>query len=276
MNATAQIAEPPLPGAGLDASKMPAHWLLARAGKRVLRPGGRELTRQMLDALAIGPADTVVELAPGLGMTAREALAYRPAFYVAVERDRNAAAGLQRWLTGPGREVRQGTADRTGLPDGAATVVYGEAMLTMQPPETKARIVSEAYRMLAPGGRYGIHELCLLPDDLSDDRREEIVAALAGANRVGSRPLTPSGWRNLLASQGFLVTAVRMAPMHLLEPRRLIQDEGLGRALKIAFNILRDPVARRRIWAMRRTFRQHREHLGAISLVATRPAEGVR
>lgn len=27
-----------LPGEGLDASKMPGHWLLARLGKRVLRP----------------------------------------------------------------------------------------------------------------------------------------------------------------------------------------------------------------------------------------------
>jgi hypothetical protein len=271
-----QIAAPALPGAGLDTSKMPGHWLLARAGKRVLRPGGRELTRQMLDALAIGAADAVVELAPGLGMTARETLARVPASYVAVERDRNAAAGLQGWLTGPGREVRQGTAEETGLSDGAATVVYGEAMLTMQPPETKARIVGEAHRVLAPGGRYGIHELCLLPDTLPDDLRDEILAALGGTIRVGARPLTSGEWRDLLTRQGFVITAEHTAPMHLLEPRRLIQDEGLGRALKIVFNILRDPIARRRIWAMRRAFRKYRHHLGAISLVATRPAEAIR
>ena len=270
---TAQIATPALPGAGLDATKMPGHWLLARAGKRVLRPGGRELTREMLDALAVGPGDAVVELAPGLGITARETLAHKPASYVAVERDQNAADGLRRWLVGPGREVRQGTAERTGLPDDAATVVYGEAMLTMQPQETKERIVREAYRLLTPGGRYGIHELCLLPDTLSAEHQAEILTALAGTIRVGARPLTVAAWRDLLTSQGFVITAERMAPMHLLEPRRLIQDEGLRRALKITFNILRDPVARRRIWAMRRAFRQYRQHLGAISLVATRPAE---
>ncbi len=271
-----QIATPALPGAGLDATKMPGHWLLARAGKRVLRPGGRELTRQMLNALAIGRRDAVVELAPGLGITARETLTHTPASYVAVERDRNAAEGLQRWLTGPGREVRQGTAEQTGQPDGAATVVYGEAMLTMQPTETKARIVREAYRMLAPGGRYGIHELCLLPDTIPDALRDKILAALAGTIRVGARPLTSAEWRDLLTSQGFVVTTEHRAPMHLLEPRRLIQDEGLGRALTIAFNILRDPVARRRIWAMRRAFGQYRKHLGAIALVATRPAETVQ
>jgi len=29
-----------LPGSDLDVAKMPGHWLLARLGKRVLRPGG--------------------------------------------------------------------------------------------------------------------------------------------------------------------------------------------------------------------------------------------
>ena len=36
------------PGAGLKTEKMPGHWVLARLGKRVLRPGGMELTRRML------------------------------------------------------------------------------------------------------------------------------------------------------------------------------------------------------------------------------------
>jgi hypothetical protein len=46
-----------LPGEGLDASKIPGHWLLARPGKRVLRPGGLELTRQLLETLDIRPCE---------------------------------------------------------------------------------------------------------------------------------------------------------------------------------------------------------------------------
>ena len=38
-----------------DVHKMPGHWLLAKMGKRVLAPGGLELTRVMLDRLAIQP-----------------------------------------------------------------------------------------------------------------------------------------------------------------------------------------------------------------------------
>ena len=53
-------------GGSPDQQRMPGHWVLARLGKRVLRPGGMELTRRMITALTIVPADHVVEFAPGL------------------------------------------------------------------------------------------------------------------------------------------------------------------------------------------------------------------
>ncbi|WP_328436755.1 class I SAM-dependent methyltransferase [Streptomyces sp. NBC_00444] len=129
---------------------MPGHWLLARLGKRVLRPGGAELTRWMLDALGVDPEDRVVELAAGLGATARLTLTRRPAAYTAVDRDPAAVAALSALATvGPTtlRAVRSDAGD-TGLPDGDATVVYGEAMLTMQPEPAKRRVVREAHRLL--------------------------------------------------------------------------------------------------------------------------------
>ena len=46
------------------------HWLLARLGKRVLRPGGVELTRTLLARAGVADAD-VLELAPGLQAVAR-------------------------------------------------------------------------------------------------------------------------------------------------------------------------------------------------------------
>ena len=40
------------------------HWLLAKMGKRVLRPGGKELTLKLVNELDIGHKDAVVEFAP--------------------------------------------------------------------------------------------------------------------------------------------------------------------------------------------------------------------
>ena len=73
---------------------------------------------------------------------------------------------MRRYLTGSNQTCLIGRAEETGLPDTTATVVYGEAMLTMQTSDKKQQIVQEAFRLMKPTGRYGIHELCLVPDDL--------------------------------------------------------------------------------------------------------------
>ncbi len=59
-------------------SAQQGHWVLAAMGKRVLRPGGKELTEKMIDGLDITPNDAVVEFAPGLGFTAELALRCGP------------------------------------------------------------------------------------------------------------------------------------------------------------------------------------------------------
>ena len=254
-------------GEDLDTTKMPGHWLLARLGKRVLRPGGRELTQQMLDGLNIQSTDDVVEFAPGLGFTAKLTLDQKPASYTAVERDEIAANVVRRYLSGSNQTCLIGRVEETGLPDTTATVVYGEAMLTMQTPGKKQQIVQEAYRLIKPAGRYGIHELCLVPDDISEDTKQEIQKALTDAIHVGARPLDISEWKKLLESEGFTIETEATAPMHLLEPQRLIQDEGLWGALRFAQNVLRDNDARHRVKTMRKVFQTYEKNLAAIMLV---------
>jgi SAM-dependent methyltransferase len=257
------VHEPP-------AEKMPGHWLLAKMGKRVLRPGGLELTRQLLSELAINSHDDVVEFAPGLGVTARMTLAQHPQSYTAIERDRDAATVVKHYLAGANQKCVVGTAEQTGLPSESASVVYGEAMLSMQPDTTKARIIAEAARLLKSGGRYGIHELCLVPDDVDDSIREAIRHDLSDEIHVGVRPLTGEEWRALLSAAGLMVVAEHTAPMHLLEPARVIRDEGFFRALKFVFNVATHSAARSRVLRMRRVFRKYGKHLAAISLVAVK------
>ncbi|MGE5191589.1 MAG: class I SAM-dependent methyltransferase [Deltaproteobacteria bacterium] len=255
------------------AEKMPGHWLLARMGKRVLRPGGLELTRRLLDELAISGSDDVVEFAPGLGITANLTLAREPNSYTAIERNPEAAGAVATRLSGPRRRCILGTAEQTGLPDGSASVVYGEAMLSMQPAGTRSRIVAEAARLLRAGGRYGIHELCLVPDDVDRGTRDAIQRGLSDEIHVGVRPLTAREWRELLQAAGLTVVAESTAPMHLLERARLVRDEGWLRAIRFVWNVCRHASARRRVLAMRKIFRRHRDNLAAIALVAAKPCE---
>ena len=267
---TPRIKRQPLPGDDLEANKMPGHWLLARLGKRVLRPGGLELTRRLIEHLEIRPSDSVVEFAPGLGVTARLALNRHPSAYTAVERDETAAGNLRRLLLGPHQKCVCGSADQTALASGIASVVYGEAMLTMQGPVQKASIIREAFRLLQPGGRYGIHELCFTPDDLDEQIKGEVQNKLMESIRVGARPLTVAEWRALLEKQGFEVTHESLAPMHLLEPARLLRDEGILGTGRFMLNVLRDSDARARVKAMRGVFKKYEAHMAAIMLVASK------
>ena len=257
----------------LTTAKMPGHWLLARLGKRVLRPGGIELTRQLLSSLNIQPGDHVVEFAPGLGVTARLTLEREPASYTAIERDEAAADIVRRYLVGPKQQCVIGHAEETGLDEDTYDVVYGEAMLSMQTAERKIRILSEAHRLLKPGGLYGIHELCLIPDDIDQQIRKEIESRLTHSIHHRVELPTLVAWRHLLEAQGFVVRDERTAPMHLLEPKRLIEDEGLGRALRFGWNLIRDRDARKRVLAMRRLFKTFSQNLAAVMLVAVKPGE---
>ncbi|HVT94191.1 MAG TPA: methyltransferase domain-containing protein [Bryobacteraceae bacterium] len=264
-------AHVPAPSSRLETSRQPGHWLLASLGKRVLRPGGLELTRRLIDRLRPVPTDDVVEFAPGLGVTARMTISKGPRSYIGIERDQAVAVHLQETMGS--REVRfiSASAESTKLDSQSASLVYGEAMLSMQTPEQKGRIVAEAFRVLKPGGRYGIHELSLLPADIGTSARQEIEREMSMNIHVGVRPATLAEWRDLLGQAGFRIEWESLAPMRLLEPGRLIRDEGPAGVLKIAFNLLRRPAARRRVLSMRRIFHKYAANLGAVAFVCTKP-----
>lgn len=61
--------EPCLPQNDRSTHVAAGHWVLARAGKQVLRPGGLKLTNRLLDAADLS-GKKVLEFAPGLGRTA--------------------------------------------------------------------------------------------------------------------------------------------------------------------------------------------------------------
>lgn len=102
-----------------------------------MRPGGLAPSLEMLASLAIGPDDDVVELWPGLGITTGHAIRPGPRSYVGIERGEAEAARARQFLTGPSRRCNVAPAHRTGLADAAASVVFGEALLTLEPASRK-------------------------------------------------------------------------------------------------------------------------------------------
>ena len=269
----------PLPQSDRDPAHLQGHWLLARIGKRVLRPGGKKLTERMLANTDIAGKD-VVEFAPGLGLTTRAILAQGPKSYRGVDRDPQVVDIITRLTAEQSGQSGQrpipascGLRDAadTGLDTDSADVVIGEAMLTMQSDRGKRAIIDEAFRLLRAGGTYSIHELGLQPDDLDDSVKDEIRKALARSIKVNARPLTEAEWRDLLESAGFEVLWSGKEPMALLDMRRNIADEGIGGVLRIMRNVLGNKDIRARVLGMKSTFDKYRDELTGIAFVVRKP-----
>lgn len=244
------------------------HWILAKMGKKVLRPGGKELTTKLIENLKITSEDDIVEFAPGLGFTASIALKSNPKSYTGIELNEEAAGILRKTIHGNGKKIIIGNAAESTLEDNSSNKVYGEAMLTMQADHRKSEIIKEAYRILKQGGLYGIHELGLEPITIPEKEKAQIQRELAEVIKVNARPLTLKEWSDLLEKEGFVVIKTETNAMSLLESKRMIDDEGFFRTLKIGFNILTHAKARKKILAMRKVFRKYQHNLNAISIVA--------
>lgn len=254
----------------IDADRSPFFLVLERAGRRVLRPGGIAGSGHLLEALGIGPGDDVVELAAGVGATARRALSRRPASYLAVEPEHRFASRLTRVLQGSHATHLEARAEHTGLPDASADVVLGEAVLTMQPVGRRETIVAEAARVLRPGGRYGIHELAVRGGGGAGV--QEVRDDLSHQTHVNALPLTPEEWSTLLGTAGLEVVSIRTFPVRLLSVRGIVADEGYLGALRLAGRLALWPAGRRRIRRTKAALRQHGGAIEAVVVVATKPA----
>lgn len=247
-------------------SKAQGHWILANMGKKVLRPGGKELTKILLSKIDITPQDDVVEFAPGMGFTASLAINSHPKSYIGVDADEEVVFMLRDKIKAENADFIISKASETGLESESKDKVYGEAMLTMHSNSRKSEIIREAHRILKKGGLYAIHELGLT--NVDDDTKLIIHKALTTSIHVHAQPLTINEWQEIVENEGFKIKEVITNEMLLLEPRRIIADEGLFRMLKIIFNVLRHKEARKRILKMRKIFRKYQDKINAIAIIA--------
>lgn len=73
---------------------------------------------------------------------------------------------------------------------------------------------------------------------------------------------------NLIRTRRIKIKEVYTNGMYLLDFKRVLEDEGILRSLKIGYNIAVNAPARKRIVEMYRVFQKHRQHMNAIVLIA--------
>lgn len=253
----------------IDFTKAKAHEVLSGVGKKVLRPGGKELTKKMIDALEIKEQDKVVEIAPGMGYTARMCISCCPQTYIGVDCDCKSVHHLRDQITSAVINIRfiEGKGDQTTIEDNSKDKVYGEAIMTMHANQAKKRFIREAHRILKDKGWYAIHELAL-KDGLSEEDRNEMMTTLAKVMKVNAKPLTISEWSKLLEDEGFTIKKVATNRMLLLQFPRILFDEGIQGIAKIALNILTNKGATKRVFSMRKTFMKYEKNIQAVMIIA--------
>lgn len=246
----------------------PGYQVLAAAGKTVLRPGGQAATRQLFEWANFQPGETVLELASGLG-TSAIALAQRyPINLVGIEKDPDSVAIARARVEAAGLsdriQILQGNIFQLESLSQQFDYVLAEAILTMQSPAGKARILQGVRDRLKPGGLFLSHEL------VARDRIDQLHRDLANALRVNSTPLPLAEWATAFEQAGLTITRHQTGAMRLLEPAQLLRDEGIARTTKLAWNLITQPALRDRILTIRRTFKRHQQDMGYIIQCATR------
>lgn len=253
----------------VDFTKLKAHEVLSTVGKKVLRPGGKELTQKLIAALEINEQDDVVEIAPGMGYTARMCISCCPKTYTGIDCDCKTIHHLRGSIESEAINIHfiEGKGDQTTIENNTKDRVYGEAIMTMHADQAKKRFIRETHRILKPGGWYGIHELAL-KEGIPEEIREEMMKTLAQVMKVNAKPLTIKEWSNLLEEEGFSIQKVDTNRMLLLQFPRILFDEGIHGVSRMIYNILTHKGAAKRVLSMRRTFKRYEQYMQAVIIVA--------
>ncbi|HEY9878730.1 MAG TPA: class I SAM-dependent methyltransferase [Leptolyngbyaceae cyanobacterium] len=244
------------------------HQVMAAAGKKILRPGGRAATEQLFQWAAFKPGESVLELAASFGYSAI-ALAQRFGVrVVGVEKNPESVARAQANIRAVGLEgqveVIEGDVFHLEQITEEFDYVLAEAILTMQSVPGKAKILQGVHARLKPGGKFLSHEL------MARSQEAEIHKALAATLRANSTPLSEEGWRKAFEDAGLSVVERQTGSMGLLTPGRVIQDEGVVDAAKFFWNVLTRPPIRQRLLPIQRVFKQYEQDLGYLLQLAER------
>ncbi|BAZ44939.1 hypothetical protein NIES4102_19560 [Chondrocystis sp. NIES-4102] len=249
----------------LNFTTAPGHQVLAAAGKKILRPGGKAATEQLLSWANFQPGDTVLELAASFG---ESAIAIAKRFDVQVVGiEKNPASVIK------AREniINARLEDRVKIIEGDIfhleisdkfDYVLAEAILTMQSNVAKAKILAAIKNCLKPGGKFLAHEMIVRNNEL------EVRQSLSQSIRVNANPLTIEEWIKICLEAGLTIQQQQVGKMGLLNFNQMLQDEGLLGTIKIAWNVAVNPNLRQRILQMRRNFQQQANNLGYMVFIS--------
>lgn len=249
----------------LNFATAPGHQVLAAAGKKILRPGGKAATEQLFTWADFQPEETVLELAASFGESAIEIAKRFNVRVVGIEKNPDSVVKARKNIKAVGLENRvtiiEGDIFQLDKISEKFDYVLAEAILTMQSNIGKANVLSAIKNCLKPGGKFLSHEMFVRSNE------SEVRKSLSQSIRVNANPLTIKEWSKTCQEAGLTIQKQQTGEMGLLSLGQMVRDEGLLGTIKIAWNVLINPDLRQRVLQMRRNFQQQRNNIGYIVFI---------
>jgi predicted O-methyltransferase YrrM len=241
----------------LNFKTAPGHQILAAAGKKILRPGGRVATEQLFEWAKFQPGETLLELASSFGYSAIALCKRFGVRVIGVEKNPDSVARARENIRAAGLE-------------GQVEIIEGDifhldtipGQFDYVSPAGKAKILQGIRNKLKPGGMFLSHEL------LVRNHEEEVHRTLSQVIRMNAMPLSVENWSNACEAAGLNVQHYKTGAMGLLNPVQMLQDEGVIATVRIVWNVLTRSQIRERVLQMRQAFKQHQQDLGHITICA--------
>lgn len=195
-------------------------------------PGGTELTGRLIESLAIGQHETVLDVACGIGTTT---MMVAERFGAGVTGIDFSAVNVQRAIESAVEQnvsVKFKTGDATNLPveDGLVDSLICECAVSTFADQTAA--VKEFYRVLKSGGQVAISDMVL-----NGQLPEKLQTLLAPWTCLASAK-SAAGYQRLFLDNGFVVTGYEDESQALLDMvldfKKMLLVAGLGKTLATA------------------------------------------
>jgi SAM-dependent methyltransferase len=254
--------------AAADIAKLDPYKFMATIGKRVIHPGGRASTDELLARADITADSRVLDVGCGVATTAVEIARRHRAQVTAVDiaplmleraQANVAAAHLAHRVS-----VAPGDILELNFDDDTFDVVIAEAVTMFV---DRRRAAAELARVTRPGGKVLATEF-FWRQPPSPEAREVFLGQVC----PGMEFDTLEDWVALYESAGLTGLDTVTGRFEMMTPRGFLADEGMARSLAIMGRVARHPAnIRKMAWLMPRMARAV-PYLGYLVVAATKPA----
>jgi SAM-dependent methyltransferase len=249
-----------------DIAKLDPYKFMAVLGKRVIHPGGRASTDQLLSRANLTVQKQVLDVGCGVATTAVEIARRYGAHVTAVDiaplmlerAEANVAAADVHGLV----TVEHGDILDLKFPEDTFDVVIAEAVTMFV---DRARAAAELARVAKPGGRVLATEF-FWRQPPTPEAREIFLGQVC----PGMEFDTIEDWVALYESVGLTGLETVTGPFEMMTPRGFLADEGVGRSLAVMGRVAARPANLRKMaWLMPRMAKAV-PYLGYIVVATTK------